>query len=978
MRLLPTYGCGICVALGLSALVSAQEVMTVESKSVEAVAVPAATPGAVPVKAAADSTPPAATPTPGQPGATPPMGDPAKPAGDAAASQAPVMRPTEPAQPANPAELQARPDADGMVTFSFKGQPWQAVLEWLADISQKSLEWQAVPPGFLDLTTRGKYRVADVRDLINSVLLSRGYTLLDNGEVLMVVDLAKLNVSLVPRVKADELDARGSHELVKTFFDLNRLRADAVAEELKPLLSPYGKIAALKTTNRLDVLETAGNLRRIRDLLIDEQDSSGQQFEIREFRLRYARAEDVIQTVSKLLGIKSADSAAPMTPEQMQQQQMMLQQQMQQQQQGGQPVMPSAPSEIYLAVNRRENSVMAHASADKLAMIEQSIEYLDVPSRQGQGGLGATLPRVQVYRLSGIDPDPVVKVLREMGGLDPTTTLEIDSRNKAIIVNAPLADHVMIRSLIDRLDGSGRRFEVVQLRRLSAEYVAGSIEFLFRGPKKEESQNRRRYYYYGYDDSEQEEQEKDSFQVEADARNNRLLLRANEVELEEVRQLLIKLGEIDPNGVVRDTTRKLRIPPGKESEALLRRLEQMWPSVGPNPLLIEPGASSAPDDQPADGEQTTPAKKPADDATAKRYSEAITLAMADEAELVPATEAPATAPEAPNEALVDRTIPESPDAAPSPPPITIMQGPNGLVISSQDPEALDRIMELLDELTPTEMSYQVFELKNTYAKDVAKLLKDVFEEKKKDENSNPFGYYYFDWPPEEEAEERGRLSKRRPLKFVPDPVTNTVLVQGADEQQLAEIASLVEMYDRADPVESQSVRKTEIIQVKYAVAPEVMTVIKEVYRDLLSPNDKDMQAAQPQQEQRPSLFSLLRDEQNSIPRFKGLLSVSVNAKTNSIVISAPQFLLDDVKKMVAELDAAAMPDRPVAQVRRVNGGIIHDAKMQAILSRVADPNATPPPNAQQNNQQNGPSDAEREERRRRWRERNENRERRDD
>ncbi len=977
MRFLPAYCCGICVALGLSALVSAQEVMAVEAVAVQADS-PSAAPAAAP---AAGPMPPGATPPPGQPGATPPMGDPAKPPGDATATPSPVKRPTEPAQPANPAELQSRPDADGMVTFSFKGQPWPAVLEWLADISQKSLEWQEAPPGFVDLTTRGKYGVAEVRDLINSILLSRGYTLLDNGDVLLVVNLAKLDVSLVPRVTASELDARGGHELVKTFFDLNRLRADAVAEELKPLLSPYGKIAALKTTNRLDVLETAGNLRRIRDLLIDEQDSSGQQFEIREFPLRYARADDVIQTISKLLGIKSADSAAPVTPEQMQQQQMMMQQQMQQQQQGGQPAMPSAPAEIYLAVNRRENSVMAHASADKLAMIEQSIKYLDVPSRQGQGGLGATLPRVQVYRLSGIDPDPVVKVLRELGGLDPTTTLEIDSRNKAIIVNAPLADHVMIRSLIDRLDGSGRRFEVVQLRRLSAEYVAGSIEFLFRGPKKDEGQSRRRSYFYGYyGGNEEVQQEKDSFQVEADARNNRLLLRANEVELEEVRQLLIKLGEIDPNGVVRDTTRKVRIPAGREAEELLRRLEKMWPSVGPNPLLIEPGAAPQPEVRPEEGEKSTPAKKPADDVTASRQSARITLAMADETELVPAEETPAVEKAVTEGEFVERAIPITADAAPSPPPITIVQGPNGLVISSQDPEALDRMMELLEELTPTEMGYQVFELKNTYAKDVAKLLKDVFEEKKKDENSNPFGYYYFDYPQDEEPADRSRLSQRRPLKFVADPVTNTVLVQGADEQQLAEIESLVEMYDRADPVESQSVRRTEIIQMKYASAPEVMTVVKDVYRDLLSPNDKDMQAAQPQQEQRPSFFSLLtKDDQNSIPRFKGLLSVGVNAKTNSIVISAPQFLLDDVKKMVAELDSAAMPDRPVAQVRRVNGGLVNDPKMRAILTNVADPNATSPANVQQNNQQqNGPSDAEREERRRRSRERNENRERRDD
>jgi hypothetical protein len=248
----------------------------------------------------------------------------------------------------------------------------------------------------------------------------------------------------------------------------------------------------------------------------------------------------------------------------------------------------------------------------------------------------------------------------------------------------------------------------------------------------------------------------------------------------------------------------------------------------------------------------------------------------------------------------------------------------------------------------------------------------VFEEKKKSENDNPFGYFYYDFPPMQEEESRGRLSQRKPLKFVPDPVTNTVLVQGADEHQLAEIESLIEMYDRADAVDSQSVRKTEIIQVKYASATEVVTVLKDVYRDLLSPNDPARQNGQPQQEERPSLLSLLRDDQNAIPRFKGLLSVGVNAKTNSIVVSAPQFLLTDVKAMITELDKAALPDRPVSQVMKVNG-IVNDPLMRAILTNVANPNATTPASVQRNNgqQQNGAPDLEREERRRQWRERRE-------
>ncbi len=269
-----------------------------------------------------------------------------------------VKRPETPAKPPDAAELKVRPDENGMVSFSFKGQPWQAVLEWVADISHMSLDWQEIPGGFLDLTTRRKYTVDEARDLINSILLTKGFTLLHNGEVLIVAGLKNLDVSLVPVVPPSELGNRGTFELVRTFFDLDRLQAETMADELKPLLSPYGKINALKTTNRLDVLETAGNLRRIREVIGAEQGESGKEHQLREFPLHNARADDVLATLKQLLGIppeKAPGSAGGgISPDQMQQQmQQMQQQMMQQMQQQGQHGPGGGQEERF--ARRREN-----------------------------------------------------------------------------------------------------------------------------------------------------------------------------------------------------------------------------------------------------------------------------------------------------------------------------------------------------------------------------------------------------------------------------------------------------------------------------------------------------------------------------------------------------------------------------------------------------------------------------------------------
>ncbi|HUY90612.1 MAG TPA: secretin N-terminal domain-containing protein [Pirellulales bacterium] len=900
-----------------------------------------------------------------------------------------VKRPTEPSEPADRRELNVGPDENGLISFSFKGQPWPAVLEWLADISEMSLQWEEAPAGYLDLTTRGRYTIEEVHDLINSVLLSKGFTLLHNGDVLIVANLRNLDTSLVPRVTIPELKRCGAYELVKTFIDLDWLVAADAAEEIKPMLSPYGKVAALKTTNRLDVLETAGNLRRIVELVDEEQSDNGQQRLVEEFRLQHTRAAEVLETLQTLLGIEPKNKA-PLDPRQamMQQQQMMMAQQGQPGQPGVQPAPAKKEPQVFLVVNSRENSILANAPPDKMAVIRQAVAVVDVPQDAGQGLL-ANIHKMQVYRLAGVTPEALVKVLKELGSLDPTTRLEIDQKNRAIIAYAPLADHVLIRSLVDKLDGAGRRFEVIQLRVLSAEYVAGSINTLMNGPEKTDN-SRSRYPFYFFDrggDSQQQQDPADRFQIEADIEHNRLLLRANDVELAEVKTLLMKLGEVSPEGRNGHTTRVIPAMPGEETQRLLERLERIWPSVAPNPLEIEPGSLEPDASGPPRGRQpekrsrrpasktqpkaepAAPREHPTPEKETRRESfenpkllaqgpryllaqdrqvkQAEDAASGDETsgEVVSADDQP-DAPAKPAEvepAEMDDEQKAPPDgAAPLVPgqdlpraahaPVKVTVGPYGLIISSADTDALDRLEDLVVDVMPPRLTYKVFALRHTYAKDVVDLLESIYKNDAdgKSKRTDVFESLWYGYRPQSNEKTRSSLSSRRPLSFVPDAVTNTILVQGADANQLAEIESLIEVYDQRETPDSNSVRRTQLVALRYAKAIEVSEIVKDVYRDLLSPNDKALQKNVPQQPQQQqernggfydAMFSYLTDDpekSQSVPRFKGMLSVGIDERSNSLAISAPQVLLADVLEMVDKLDLAAKPTRAVVRIKKLS------------------------------------------------------------
>ena len=898
----------------------------------------------------------------------------------------PVKRSPWPRWPANPAELNARPDEEGRIAFRFRGQPWTSVLEWLADISQMTLQWEATPEGYLDLAPRGKLEVSEVRELITSVLLSKGYALMRNGDVLIVADAKNFDIGLAPRASLSELQERGDHELVRVVFDLDWLLAEGAAEEFKPLLGPYGKINPLKTANRLDVLGPAGNLRRMHELLQEEQSASMQTRLVREFRLRHTRAADVLDKLKTLLGAGEETNPAQAMLNQMMSQSDGRDRRRRRDRDGergdGQgmaqpnmaPLAPEPTPEFYLAVNARTNSILANAPPDKMAKIEQAVAVIDVPQARDRSLL-SDLPRVQAFRLAAIDPATLVKVLNELGGLDPSTRLEIDAANNSLIAYGPLADQMLIRTLVGTLDGTSRRFEVIQLRTLSAEFVAGSIQTLLLGPEPSDD-SRRRY------SPEPAQNEADRFQVEADVEHNRLLLRANDAELAEIRSLLTKLGEIPAPGAKTSTLRVIPAMPGQETERLLEQIERLWPALGPNPLEVEadgadgeseiggdapnalppeslppeslppeslppeslPPESLPPESQEPNVQETDDAAAPEDetarasDPLARRsrfHFAQQSQAAPDEREspagekAAPAESEPMAAPSnsppldeaEPSRSLPGRDLPRAAHA-----PVRIAVGPYGLVISSADPQALDRLEELIGSFMPARLTYKVFTIKNTYAFDLALLLEEIYKHEEPTAGSgfDPFG---------DSRRSRGRgsepprnsLSRRRPLSFVADATTNTILVQGADANQLAEIESLIKLYDADDVPDAKSVRQTQLVSLRYAKAAEVAEVVKDVYRDLLSPNDKALErnVAQPQQREggfRASSSSYLSEDSQAsqnIPRFKGMLSIGIDSRSNGLAISAPQILLANVLEMVDRLDQAAKPTRAVVRIMKL-------------------------------------------------------------
>ena len=122
--------------------------------------------------------------------------------------------------------------------------PWKDVLEWFAQQADLSLMADVTPPGTLNYSDDLEYTPTEALDLLNGVLLTKGYTLVRRERMLILINLEDgIPPNLVPTITPDALDGRGEYELVSVLFNLKKLRPEEAEAEIMELLSRSSRLA---------------------------------------------------------------------------------------------------------------------------------------------------------------------------------------------------------------------------------------------------------------------------------------------------------------------------------------------------------------------------------------------------------------------------------------------------------------------------------------------------------------------------------------------------------------------------------------------------------------------------------------------------------------------------------------------------------------------------------------------------------------
>ncbi len=859
-----------------------------------------------------------------------------------------------------PKEIGVAASTPGKIRFSFRYQPWRDVLQWFADQADLSFVLDAAPEGTFNYTDSHEYTPAEAIDLLNSVLLTKGYTLVRRQRMLMLINLEDgIPDNLISTIPLDELDKKGEYELVAVLFDLEKTSPEALQDEIEQMVGPQGSVVALTTSRQLLVTETAGRLRAIRSVIERiERPQEVQSSKMEAIDLEFALAEELLDVARQMLDIPAEQNA-------------------------------TADGSLRLTADPLGNRILVTATPEMLEKVKEIIKVVDVagPGQLDPGAIHES-PQLVVYTVTTADSESVLAVMQTLLDGLPDVRLTVDAKTGNLIALARPSQHKTIKATLDQLQRDALQVEVIHLNVVDPQLAVLSINKLF-GAGAEGGQG-------------------NAPLIDADPSTNQLLIRGTEAQIEEIRSLLEKMGESDSeNGRLanRQNVRMLDLT-GSDAEAALQQIQEIWPSLRPNkirfvtPSAVVPSLDSHRDGQsprhrvriPMPGSSLrllpqpsrAPEKKPAPKPTrgapqsttvkpappvdrttrlsggvrvffaSQTVAEEPAPAAAVEKAQPPAVETPAVETPAVEAPAVEAKEPESTIGA----DIIVAPGPGGVMIASDDLDALDEFEELLTTLAGdglgSNSELTVFYLKFAKASLIAQTLNDILGGGTlAEEGGGGGGGLVGDMARTALGDAGGgimgallglggaaggSIAPSGPIKITPDSRLNALFVQAgpADVQTIEQLLQVLDQ--KGSPEDVAVIPKTKMVPVVNTQADEIVEILKQVYSDRLA-SGPGAAARQPSPQE---FFRMLRggrggrgSSQQRAQEEAQKMALGVDARSNSVIVAAPEPLLDEVVQLIKQLDqTAAKSDQTMRVVTLRNAS--PEAVQRALSSMIGD------------------------------------------
>jgi type II secretion system protein D len=712
--------------------------------------------------------------------------------------------------------------------------------------------------------------MGEVIDIINDGLLSiaptQRYIMINRERNFTVLPAdEKVDPALLPQISPEEIDdsTRGRNELVQVVLPLKTLDAETLAPEVKKTMGPFGEVSALPAGNQLFLIETVGNLRRIKKRLDDAEKATTTQSKELSYQCKYIKVYEAERILKKLMG----DGAAPTTTT------------------GTTPATTGTtpPRSVagkrahYITTNEVTNTILVSGPADKIAEAERILKRIDVGA-SGQKPIIIQKPELKIYSVAAGTAEAMAKTLSE-AYKDSTTCKIVTGGTNKIIVYATAEDQIEIAAkIVGASEKAGMQTVTIGVGDRDPGEMAKTLQGMLGDSKDAKSGGP---------------------YVEALTERNAVVVRGTDDQVAEAKAIVkAVLGGESGGGSAR--MRTINLDSGNAA-ALAEELARVLGTMRKNPIqVITPDKEK--DDKEKEKEKIkTPPKKDERDTRAPSIHGGArglrVVAMYDG-----------------DGGLVDPREKKATDDRPGSKekPVRIFASGNRLLIASDDPDALALVQQLVNLYTKGgKGTFEIIKLTHANATDAAKALDEAFNGPPQRQQGTgggfgggrggfPFGGFGGGFPGMMGG--GGAPAAETRIRVVAYPATNSILVR-ATPLDMLEVKSLLRRAIDVEDSDTRGLIRTWRLALKHASASEVSSVLRDVY--------KDQTGSAPQSTRVGGFmgfmggFRGMGQPQNDNSGRTTMLSIGVDDRNNALVMACPEALYKDVKRVVEEMDEAS-------------------------------------------------------------------------
>jgi len=226
----------------------------------------------------------------------------------------PALTPKAPAAPVKPGvpatttttTTTVTAPAKGGIMLNFQGASLNDVLNYLSEAAGFVVVQEVQVAGTVNVVSRQPISAEEAVDLVNAVLIEKGYIAIRNGRILKIVSRKDAQKRDLPvQTGSDPERIPRKDEMVTQILPLRFGEAAKLVENLRPLLADNATISANDSSNSILLTDTQTNIRRIAEIIRAIDTSVASISTIHVYQLQYANAKELAAVITQLFATNS-------------------------------------------------------------------------------------------------------------------------------------------------------------------------------------------------------------------------------------------------------------------------------------------------------------------------------------------------------------------------------------------------------------------------------------------------------------------------------------------------------------------------------------------------------------------------------------------------------------------------------------------------------------------------------------------------